>query len=596
MSSAATIETIEPGASTILQDPATVNYTNSVISLILIFLAYHYYANFYSYFKRRGITGPTPYPLVGNLPSLLSSNRMKVERDWTERYGKFYGMFQGLRPVFVVNDPEVFRQICIKDFDAMPNHEASAFLNDYQKEFIFLLQDDKWKRTRALQSPTFTSGKIKRMFKLLDICADDLVMCFSEHLQDAKQQQQQLTKTIVNLKDIYSLFTMDAITSAGYAIKLNRKGSTNMKTAASRDDFVRIALKFFEPNFKRIFVALTGPKWFLKLINFKVSDGSTMKPIIDRLQPVIEQRRNSPKRFEDYLQILVDARLDDRMELDEMDEKENHHAGLTESSLQSDQAKMLNDISANGSSNGSSNGHSEKAKTNGSVNGASPAAQSADGFKLNDFEILSSAVFLLLVGLETTATLLTNCTYALAFHPDIQQRLYEVIKSIAEFNNETGGYSFDYDKLTSCEYLDAVISETLRNLAPVLTIDRLVSRDYYIEKYNVHLKKGDKLHLAYYAVMNNPEYWPDPLKFDPERFMGDNKKKIVPGSYCPFGLGPRHCLGMRFSLTETKLALAKVLMKFKFAPIPGTRFPPECGWIMGLNGLKNPRVEMMARV
>jgi cytochrome P450 len=157
-------------------------------------------------------------------------------------------------------------------------------------------------------------------------------------------------------------------------------------------------------------------------------------------------------------------------------------------------------------------------------------------------------------------------------------------------------YVFVYDELTSCEYLDAIISESLRLLSPFIHFDRVVSRDHYIEKYNVQLRKGDHLQLSFYSIMSDADYWPEPTKFDPERFMGDNKKKIVPGSYCPFGIGPRHCLGMRFSLTEAKLALAKVLMRFKFFHASGTCFPPKNGTCLALNVLKSPVADLSPRI
>jgi cytochrome P450 len=574
------------GGGAMAQDSSTFSYTAATLSLTALLFGYYYYTNVYTYFRKRGLKGPTPYPLIGNIATLLLSDRWVLEREWTERYGKFYGIFLGTEPRFVVNDPEVLRQLCIKDFAAMPNHEADALLNNYQKDTIFFAQDDHWKRLRALQSPTFTSGKIKRMYKLLDRCADDLVLCFSEQLT---QGDKQLDKTVVNLKKIYSLYTMDAISSAAYSIKLDRKGGSSLESTSSRDDFVAVAMRLFELNIPRLLLRVILPKWFLEAFNMRMLPLSYFTTLDDRLRPIVNRRRKSGKKCDDYLQILVDASLDDRVELNDMDEKENHHAGLTKDMLQADQTMMINQID-----NSSSNGHSGQSASNGST--AGPSVLPAAKIKLTDHEIISSAMFLLIVGLETTATLLTHCTYALAFHLDIQERLYETVKAIAELNSQTGEYSFDYDQLTSSEYLDAVVSESLRALSPVIQLDRLVSQDCYIEKYDVTLKKGDKLLLAFYSIMNNPEFWPEPLKFDPERFIGDNKQKIVPGSYCPFGLGPRHCLGMRFSLTETKLALAKVLMKFKFMPKPGLAYPPKGSLSLGLSNCKSPLVELVPRV
>jgi cytochrome P450 len=506
---------------------------------------------------------------------------MVLAREWSRRHGKFYGVFHGPVPKYVVNDAELLRQISIKDFDAMPNHYTDELVNHYQRDWIFFAQDDHWKRLRVLQTPTFTSGKIKRMFRLLDECANDLVLCFSEQLSATTSNDPTPAaggKTMVNLKDTYSLYTMDAITSAAYAIKLKRQTGEDVRLSSSRNEFVRLAMRLFEISKLRILIRFLVPVKLLKLAGFGLNPLYYYKDIADRVRPIVDQRRKSNKRHDDYLQILVDASLDDRLELNELDEKENHHAGLSAASLQEERAKMSADIGDRSSNDADHDSQTQVAK-----------------IRLTDHEIISSAIFLLMVGIETTATLLSNCTYALAFHLDIQERLYETVKAMAKRDELTGEHVFDYDELTSCEYLDAVVSETLRLLSPVIELDRAVSRDYYVEKYGVQLRKGDKLQLGFYAIMNDPDYWPQPDRFDPERFMGENKKRIVPGSYCPFGLGPRHCLGMRFSLTEAKLGLAKVLMRFKFTPAPGTRFPPECGLTFALNVLKSPVAEMSPR-
>jgi cytochrome P450 family 6 len=99
--------------------------------------------------------------------------------------------------------------------------------------------------------------------------------------------------------------------------------------------------------------------------------------------------------------------------------------------------------------------------------------------------------------------------------------------------------------------------------------------------------KGVRVLLGIHAVHHDPDYWHEPEKFNPERFMPGQREKIVPGSYMPFSMGPRHCIGMRFSLTETKLGLAKVLMNFKFEPAPGTSDRFSLAPSLGIVRIKN---------
>ena len=68
----------------------------------------------------------------------------------------------------------------------------------------------------------------------------------------------------------------------------------------------------------------------------------------------------------------------------------------------------------------------------------------------------------------------------------------------------------------------------------------------------------------------NPKYFAEPEKFQPERFLKSNESQIVPFSYIPFGGGPRVCIGQRFAMVEMKIAMAKLLAKFKIVASPAT--------------------------
>ena len=78
-----------------------------------------------------------------------------------------------------------------------------------------------------------------------------------------------------------------------------------------------------------------------------------------------------------------------------------------------------------------------------------------------------------------------------------------------------------------------------------------------------------------YSIHRDPEFYPDPDKFDPERFNAEAKQSRDPYTYLPFGHGPRNCIGMRFAQMEMKLALVRILKKFSFAVAPETEIPPS---------------------
>lgn len=533
---------------------------------IVAFLCYSVLTRFinhrrlFSYWEKRGVRGPRPLFLLDKIVGFLPIDQTKKHVEYVQKYGKVYGTYEYNEPRLVIADPEIMRQICIKDFEVFQDHNSRED-NEYQRSFLFFLKGDHWKRVRAMMTPTFTSGKIKRMFRLLDGCANDLVEHFEEQIKGSHKS------AIVNAKDMYCSYTLATIATCCYGLKLNTTVSSE-KTASVKNDLVQLLMNMFKVDHKRLFISRNFPL-AMTVMNFFFPPEDGLGTLSKMMKQLIKNRRDAAKKFDDYLQLLVDARLHDEIELNETDIAENHHASLTQESLVADQRKLVEEVETR-----------------------LPSSK----VELSELEILSGAMLLLIVALETTGSLLTHCTYLLAFHPEIQQKLYNELLEIAEFDNSGDKSKFDYDSLTSCQYLDCVISETLRMVTSVLQVDRISNRDYRIEKYDIDLPKGSVVFLSLHGLMNDPDWWDEPTKFKPDRFMPGNREKIVPGSYCPFGIGPRHCIGMRFSLTEAKLALAKLIVRFRFEPAPNTSFPPELVTEYNMNSLKTPRVKVALRV
>ena len=84
---------------------------------------------------------------------------------------------------------------------------------------------------------------------------------------------------------------------------------------------------------------------------------------------------------------------------------------------------------------------------------------------------------------------------------------------------------------------------------------------------------GDFVGIPTFGFHRDPNYYPDPDKFDPERFSDENKEYIRPYTYMPFGTGPRNCIGSRFALLETKVLLFYLLLHFKIEPIEKSQIP-----------------------
>lgn len=125
--------------------------------------------------------------------------------------------------------------------------------------------------------------------------------------------------------------------------------------------------------------------------------------------------------------------------------------------------------------------------------------------------------------------------------------------------------------LKKMDYLNAIIDETLRLYNPVLRMERRANRDFCLG--DVKIAKGMMVGVPVWAMHHCEEYFPDPYEFQPTRFLPENKPQVTKMTYLPFGAGPRDCIGRRFSLLETRLALVDVLLKFRFFPTAQTQQP-----------------------
>lgn len=139
--------------------------------------------------------------------------------------------------------------------------------------------------------------------------------------------------------------------------------------------------------------------------------------------------------------------------------------------------------------------------------------------------------------------MLTFAAYEILANPNVQNKLHE---EIAEVNDRLGGKCITYDVLQKMKYLDQVISETLRKWPAGVQIDRICVKDYVYDdgdKLKFKIEKGSLVSYSLVGIQHDPNYFPNPENFDPERFSDENRHNILAGTYVGFGVGPRNCIG-----------------------------------------------------
>ncbi|XP_017480423.1 PREDICTED: cytochrome P450 3A8-like [Rhagoletis zephyria] len=267
--------------------------------------------------------------------------------------------------------------------------------------------------------------------------------------------------------------------------------------------FVQNGKKLFDINRLRALVCFVFPKFLIQLLNVKTFFPPTpFNFFINLSQEIVKQRKRGEVKRNDFVQLLLDSAID-----------ESQLANLDYNKL--------------------------------------------------TMEIIAQCFLFFVAGFDTTATSIVNLLYILAKNPTVQEKLYQEI--ITNTANISDNHSTEYyDKVVNdLPYLEATIKETLRMYPPFTVLFRRVGTDGY--KLNgVLLPKDMLVEVSNWVVHYDPEYFPEPLKFDPDRFLPENKHLIVPYSYLPFGDGPRNCVGMRFAIQEMKLMTARVLTKYCF--------------------------------
>ncbi|PSN36236.1 Cytochrome P450 6l1 [Blattella germanica] len=114
------------------------------------------------------------------------------------------------------------------------------------------------------------------------------------------------------------------------------------------------------------------------------------------------------------------------------------------------------------------------------------------------------------------------------------------------------------------------VFETLRKYPPLPVLDRTPNIDYTIPGTDVILEKNTPVYISLMGLHNDPEVYPDPDDYDPERFNVDNKRARHPFMYLPFGEGPKYCIGKQFGLMASKVGLVSILSQFEVSPCEGT--------------------------
>ncbi|GFS00976.1 cytochrome P450 [Elysia marginata] len=475
---------------------------------------------------------------VTNMAEVAMQGKLDTVGSWRDNLSLF------------TRDLELIKKITFQDFSSFVNHPNMLASSSPLRQGLFFLRDEQWKRVRQLMSPSFSTSKLKGMSDVMQTCASRLATAFEEHAHAGK---------LVNMYHLAGQYT-SAIT-ARTAFGLHTESNIGRD---SDDRFTYCAkniVKIWTSNWQRYFVLFLErfPKLHcfmaqkLKLNFVDECNKDSMVYFNALLEQAIEerekvQRGGRSKDYQDFLQNLVAAKVARDVKVAKGTPEFTNHPEVGTAAVRPEHI-------------------------------------------LTHEEVLAQSLIILFAGFEMTTTALQYTFYQLAAHPKLQEKVCQEIQEVVHSEQPT------HEELGKLRYMDQVINESMRLLPPVAIVgrDAKETRTYG----DVTIPAGSTIYLAIMAIHRDPKHYPDPDRFDPDRFSEKEKAKRNPLAFAPFGYGPRLCIGSRLVLQKMKIALVHALRKFTFEvndkTIPRKGEEPEVYYSVQLSRFIRP-IQLQVKV
>ncbi|XP_055589823.1 probable cytochrome P450 9f2 [Uranotaenia lowii] len=441
---------------------------------------------------------------------------------------KVFGLHDTGTRIFALRDPELIKKIAVKDFDHFVDRRPvfGDAKNDSPKvlfsKTLVSLTDQKWRDMRATLSPAFTGSKMRAMFDLIVQYNDKLIPIL-------KQKAASSGHVDFEMKDFFTRIANDIIATCAFGLQVESVKSDN--------EFYLMGKKMMNFNRFIVLVRVFGFRLFPKLmakLDIDIVDAEQNEYFTKIINEAVRTRDAHGIVRPDMIHLLMQARKGNLKHHQETGEPEVGFATVEESQV----------------------------------------GKVATGKTMTDSEFIAQCLIFFLAGFDTVSTVMMFLAYELALNQDIQQKVFEEIQ---ETDKELAGKPLTYDTLHKMKYLDMVVSEGLR-MWPVAAVDRLCVRDYTLddgEGLRFTIDKGTVVWFPVFGIHRDPKYYPNPEKFDPERFSEANKANINLATYLPFGIGPRNCIGSRFALMEIKAIMYALLLSFRIERNEKTQVPVQ---------------------
>lgn len=255
----------------------------------------------HSYWSSRGVpTAPGSIPFFGHTLKLLSRSKhrwLAVDELYRNHGGSMYcGQYEMHSPSLLIGDPDLVKAVLIKDFDHFTDRRTFKASNPKDKiinEMLTVTTGEHWKGIRSVLSTSFTSGRMKGMFPLIEAKAQGLVDYF---------HRQRKQDPVVRMKHSFGMYTMEVISSCAFGVETNSFGDDSIFAQKAKELFSVKPLRLMKLMFFLIFPKLA------KLLNIQLTH-ENMAFFADVVMETLKQRKAGAKRG-DFLDLMLEARED----------------------------------------------------------------------------------------------------------------------------------------------------------------------------------------------------------------------------------------------------------------------------------------------
>lgn len=270
----------------------------TLVIAMMVGLLYSYITRFYKYWEKTNVPYLEPAFPFGNIRDLLFA-KIDVGRFYGSFYNQFKskshqygGIFELRKPTLILTDLDLVKQVLTKDFVYfMDRSLPPKSSHDYLANHLFAMEGKEWKDMRSKLTPTFSSGKMKMMYTLIEQCAQQL----KNHLDPVAKKNEE-----VDIKEVMSRFTIDIIATCAFGLEVNTLADSNV-------EFYKISQKIFTPSstfaMKRVFMS-TFPKT-ANFFKMALIDPEVGRFLLNIVETTVKFREDNHIERNDFLDLLI---------------------------------------------------------------------------------------------------------------------------------------------------------------------------------------------------------------------------------------------------------------------------------------------------